>query len=430
MTRGSPSAKPGFPSSGDPPSDPGHEPNTDPASRTIRELEQSVASLAESELEHLRELALLNRLADLLSLRRGVEEVLEHGLKEARQIMDASRVWIAELDRDGGPVRWRCLGGEAADRPIEAEDMAERLIRERPVQPLATPGYAPEAECLYIGLPISGAQHLVGALICRCEDFAAATSAPRQRLLTSFAHQVGAGCESALLFEDLGKLVVDVVISFAEAIESRDPYTGGHSLRVTAYALAIGEAVGVSDREMSVLRLGGLLHDVGKVGVPDAVLRKPGKLSDEEFAIIQQHPAIGDRIIAHVPQLGLTRWIVRHHHERFDGRGYPDGLGGEEIDRLARITAVADTFDAMTSDRPYRKGLAPETAREEISRHAGTQFDPELAAAFVRLSDRRLAEAVEAQERWRTADRGADVQQLLDVLSAAASPESGKEAAA
>lgn len=388
----------------------------------IRELEDSVASLAESELEHLRELALLNRLADLLSLRRGSDEVLQHGLSEAQQILDASEVWIAEPPRADQPAQWHALrSSEAEARPAEVVDMVERIHEEVPDQPLAMPGYAPEEECLYVGLPIRGAQQLVGALVCRCDDIATATNAPRLRLLTSFAHQMGAGCESAMLFENLGKLVVDVVISFADAIESRDPYTGGHSLRVTAYSLALGKALGVGERELSLLRLGGLLHDIGKVGIPDAVLRKPGRLTDTEFAVIQQHPVIGDRIVAHVPQLNLTRDIVRHHHERFDGRGYPDGLAGDDIPRLARIAAIADTFDAMTSDRPYRAGLAFNVAREEIVRCAGTQFDPAMTPAFAALDDEQLHAAVAEQEQWQSTDRSQDVRQLLDVLPASQS---------
>jgi HD-GYP domain-containing protein (c-di-GMP phosphodiesterase class II) len=132
----------------------------------------------------------------------------------------------------------------------------------------------------------------------------------------------------------------------------------------------------------------GTLHDVGKIGVPDAVLQKPGRLEPEEFRLMQTHSVLGEQIVSRVPQLAELLSGVRHHHERYDGRGYPDGLAGEAIPKIARYLAVADTFDAMTSDRPYRKGLPVETALAEIEANAGTQFDPMLARAFARMMRR------------------------------------------
>ena len=129
----------------------------------------------------------------------------------------------------------------------------------------------------------------------------------------------------------------------------------------------------------------GTLHDVGKIGVPDEILKKTGKLTDAEFAMVKLHPELGERIVSQIPQLKETLTGIRNHHERWDGRGYPDGLAGEQIPILARILAVADTFDAMTSDRPYRPGMPIGRALDEIERGAGTQFDPEYAIRFVEL---------------------------------------------
>ena len=138
----------------------------------------------------------------------------------------------------------------------------------------------------------------------------------------------------------------------------------------------LAKVVGLSETEIDLIFTTGTLHDVGKIGVPDAVLKKPGRLDDEERAIMETHPVLGEVIVKKAPQLAATLPGVRSHHERWDGKGYPDRLAGDDIPLLARILALADTFDAMTSDRPYRKGLTFETALEEVEKCSGTQFDP------------------------------------------------------
>jgi diguanylate cyclase (GGDEF)-like protein len=172
--------------------------------------------------------------------------------------------------------------------------------------------------------------------------------------------------------------------ALAAAVDAKDSYTRGHSRRVAEYASSLAKYIGVSQAEQELIYTTGTLHDVGKIGVPDSILNKPGRLTDDERIIMETHPALGEVIVRKAPALAAALPGVRHHHERWDGKGYPDGLSGEEIPRLARFLAVADTFDAMTSDRPYRKGLPHEVALGEISKGAGTQFDPELAEAFVR----------------------------------------------
>lgn len=173
--------------------------------------------------------------------------------------------------------------------------------------------------------------------------------------------------------------------ALAAAVDAKDPYTQGHSQRVADYATALARHVGASQPELDLLHTTGTLHDVGKIGVPDAILKKPGRLDDEERAIMETHPVLGEVIVRKAPQLAATLPGVRHHHERWDGKGYPDGLAGEAIPLMARYLALADTFDAMTSDRPYRKGLSLEIALTEIRKGAGTQFDPDLAPAFIEL---------------------------------------------
>ncbi|MBV9773671.1 MAG: response regulator [Gemmatimonadetes bacterium] len=170
--------------------------------------------------------------------------------------------------------------------------------------------------------------------------------------------------------------------ALAAAVEAKDPYTAGHATRVTAYAMSMAEQVGGID--LLRFRLAGDLHDVGKIGVPDTVLNKPGRLTDEEMALVQKHPEVGARILEPLIDDPMALGVVRWHHERWDGRGYPDGLAGDRIPLAARVLAVADTLDAMTSHRAYRRGLPLADAVEEIRRCAGTQFDPAVVAVFER----------------------------------------------
>ncbi len=187
---------------------------------------------------------------------------------------------------------------------------------------------------------------------------------------------------------ELEEAYFHTVKALAAAIEARDPYTGGHVERVAEYAVAIARELGWTEDRIAVVRLGAALHDVGKIGVDDAILRKPASLSEQEWALMRMHPEIGARLLQNVPFLLPYTPVVLHHQERWDGKGYPHGLSGEQIPAEARVVAVADAFDAMTTTRPYRAALPEEAALEEIQRHAGSQFDPEAAAAFLHLRRR------------------------------------------
>jgi HD-GYP domain-containing protein (c-di-GMP phosphodiesterase class II) len=196
--------------------------------------------------------------------------------------------------------------------------------------------------------------------------------------------------QGALLPSDLNAVegqdvVIQAVTALAQAVELRDKYTGGHTQRVTNYALLMAERLGLSPAECRVLQVGVPLHDIGKIGVDDAVLRKAGALDREEFQSMRSHTVRGASILAGIPGLAPVLPIVRSHHERWDGRGYPDGLVGEAIPLLARVVSIADAFDAMTSDRPYRKSLPLGQAFAEIAAGSGSQFDPRCVAAFLAL---------------------------------------------
>lgn len=191
----------------------------------------------------------------------------------------------------------------------------------------------------------------------------------------------------SLILKDLKELFYKTIKSIASALDSKDPYTHGHSLRVTLYSLILAKGIGLDDKLLEEIETAGLLHDIGKIAIPQNILCKPGKLTDEEFAVMKLHPNNSERLILSIKKLaGISSWL-KAHHERWDGRGYPDGLRGEEIPLSSRIVAIADTYDAMTSTRSYRMALDHSVAIEEIKKCAGSQFDPYLAEKFIEFQD-------------------------------------------
>ncbi|MBW1808997.1 MAG: GAF domain-containing protein [Deltaproteobacteria bacterium] len=203
-------------------------------------------------------------------------------------------------------------------------------------------------------------------------------------LLVVLADQVAVALENARLFEQLQGTFLETSEALAEAIELRDAYTGGHTRRVTEYSMATGRQLKLKANELEKLRMAAILHDIGKLGVDDRVLRKPGRLDNDEFAQMKKHPRLGAEILKNVHYLMSVLPGIRSHHERTDGKGYPDSLNGKQIPLIARIIAVADTYDAMTSDRPYREGLDKKIAIQEIVDCSGAQFDPKVVTAFLK----------------------------------------------
>ncbi|GAB4277433.1 MAG: hypothetical protein Kow0029_20100 [Candidatus Rifleibacteriota bacterium] len=217
-------------------------------------------------------------------------------------------------------------------------------------------------------------------------------------MLENVANQAVSAIENARLYENIQKVYLSTIEVLATAIDAKDPYTQGHSRRVTQYSVAIAEELNLTRKEIENVRYAGLLHDVGKIGIKDSIIRKPGRLTDEEYAIIKKHPAIGAKILKPVDFLADKIPGVLHHHEYYDGRGYPDHLTGESIPLDGRIICVADAFDAMTTNRPYRKGLTVKTAIGELQKFSGKQFDPVCVEAFLRAFDKKLFQYFEKIE--------------------------------
>jgi len=203
------------------------------------------------------------------------------------------------------------------------------------------------------------------------------------QLLESLSNQVAIAIENAMLYEKMRLNFYQTAEALAEAIDFRDLYTGGHSKRVAEFSVTISRELGHEGNFIDDIKLAAVLHDIGKIGIDDCILRKQGKLNDEEYDIMKLHPEIGYQILSHIEDLKDVTLGIRHHHEKFDGSGYPMGLKEYEVPEIARIIAVADTFDAITSTRPYRKAQSIEFAIKELNEWSGKQFDPKIVDAFM-----------------------------------------------
>lgn len=204
-------------------------------------------------------------------------------------------------------------------------------------------------------------------------------------MLQSICNSAGIGLDNARLFRELQNTYLSTVKALVSIIEAKDPYTKGHTERVADFSVALGKKMDLSKDDIRDVAFGAVLHDIGKLVVYERILNKPGSLDEDEWEVLKEHPLIGASIIENMEFLAGTVALVRHHHESYDGNGYPDGLKGDDIPIGARIIAVADSYDAMTTDRPYRKALDRETARERLRNQAGVQFDPDVVEAFIEL---------------------------------------------
>lgn len=208
------------------------------------------------------------------------------------------------------------------------------------------------------------------------------------RFLKGIAAEAAIALNSAKLYEELQQSYIKTITVLASTIDAKDPYTLRHSENVTKFSLAIAQEMNLAQVEIETLRIASLLHDIGKIAIRDGVLSKPSKLTDEEFVEIQKHAAKGEEILNEVPFLKKASLLVRHHHEWFNGsRGYPDKISGHQIELGARIIGVADSLDAMISDRPYRKALTITEACAELNKNSGTQFDPEIVRVFMKIME-------------------------------------------
>lgn len=273
----------------------------------------------------------------------------------------------------GGLMGWILRNHE----PLLINDTETEELPEKPLYTILT-GRS------YLGVPLLVHDSLVGAMIVQAEA-PNAFAENDSRVLESLASQVAIALENAQLYEELEESFVQTVLALANAMDARDNYTRDHSQRISLLAVEVGRALGFSDKELENLRWAGLLHDIGKIGVPDDILLKPDTLTDEEYEIIKQHPVLGANILEPVKKLVNVAPLVRGHQEWYNGGGYPDGLAGEDIPRGARILSVVDSYIAMTDERVYRSARSHDEALRELINLKGVQFDPEVVDTFVKL---------------------------------------------
>lgn len=279
------------------------------------------------------------------------------------------KFWQRGFFRDG--ARWVM---EKED-PLVAEG-------ENPLPPGIETSLPPELKsCIFF--PLKTAKRMLGVLTLVRNKEREAFSNVDLEIVNVLASQASISIENVRLYQSIRDNYLKTILAFALAVEAKDRYTHGHSEKVMKYTVVLAKQLGMSDSEIEHVKYAGLLHDIGKIGVSEAILNKPSRLTDDEFREIKKHPELGARIIADVPFLKTLVPEVQHHHEFYDGRGYPEGLAGENVPFGARILGVADAFEAMTSDRPYRKSLSLETAIGILKEQKGKQFDPRVVDAFL-----------------------------------------------
>ncbi len=350
--------------------------------------------------QKLSQLNTLMELSALINSTLSTVEVRKRTIEAATRLVDAETGSLLFIDESSGDLYFDVALGEKGDR-IKTIRLAKGqgiagwvAVHGEPVvinDVQKDPRFFKEADRKsefetrsMICLPVLLKGKPVGVLEAINKRTGAAFTYDDMQLLTALSNQVAVAIENARLYDELRETFYATVHALAETIEKRDPYTGGHTKRVMEYSLAIGRAMGLSHKEMTDLRLASILHDIGKIGISDRILLKNDHLTFEEYNAIIMHPVYGAEILNHIRQLKDIIPGVKSHHERFDGSGYPEGLKGKMIPLVARIIAVADTFDAMTTDRPYRRGLSAEEAIEELKMKAGSQFDLDVVDAFVK----------------------------------------------
>lgn len=374
----------------------------DPGKVTM--LKAGVESTDESVRRAHRDLATIYGVTNAVNAQEDFRELADTLAQTVMDVLEADRAVVLLRDRRDGSTEPVAARDRDVEGPVSNPRVSRTVLSEvvsKGVSYFST--NVPEDDRFAAGgsliiqrvksvmcAPLLALGEVVGALYVDSRSSRDAFGKSDIELLVAIGNQAGVALQRARLLSDLDNLFFSTIRSLVRAVDVKDGYTHGHSERVTAFALKLAGELGLSRHEREIVQLAGLLHDIGKIGVPESVLNKAGDLTDEEFEQMKLHPVHGAEIVSsiespHVPEIASA---IRHHHERWDGSGYPEGLAGDRIPLIARILSIADAFDAMTSDRPYHKGVSMDRAVEIARDCSGTQFAPELAQGLVRLHER------------------------------------------
>jgi putative nucleotidyltransferase with HDIG domain len=353
----------------------------------------------EEKMWYEEELAFLFRLNESISLALEKSSIARHLVEEVMRFMNTNSCVLFLVDEASGDLRVESSAG-ARTEPLKdffllkGESITGKvlsgkepllindLIRNSYYSSINRETYLGNA---FISVPLLLKGQPIGALNVTAKKTGSAFGKRDEELLVNVARMGASAFANLRLHEQIQEDYLKTITALALILDARDPYTKRHSENVTRYSVAIARRMGFSFAEVEIIRRAALLHDIGKIGIRDDILLKPGKLTSEEFEQIKIHPVKSQEIVESLPFLKEVAVLVRHHHERYDGKGYPDGKTGEEIELGARILAVSDSFDAMTTDRPYRKRFTLEVAKSELVRCQGSQFDPKIVDNFVAI---------------------------------------------
>ncbi|MGB9680101.1 MAG: HD domain-containing phosphohydrolase [Thermoanaerobacteraceae bacterium] len=361
-------------------------------SRDITQMYTAKRQIAEKN----KEILAIGDVGRILTSGTNTKEVLGKILDKIADILHSPLCVIRMHDKNQNVFDLLMAGGELKDYPVlkrlilDNEDVnllvgsKEIIIKDLDdlmYDDKMTPVFREKEAYSLIIVPIISRNETIGTL----NVWVSSGTVKNMSLMRSIASSVSVAIENSNLYEELKQWYVKTIEAIAYAVEAKDLYTKGHSIRVSQYAMLLGESMGLSSDKIEQLRIAGILHDVGKIGISDLILLKSGKLTEEEYNVIKTHPEIARKILS---PIGFPKEImdaISKHHERYDGKGYPYGIKGEEISIEAAILCLVDSFDAMTSDRAYKKGVSVDDAIDEILKNKGTQFNPEVVDAFISL---------------------------------------------
>ncbi len=343
----------------------------------------------------------LLRVSQSLSTSLEIEEVLYKAMEHVERVCKAEASSIWEIDHEKKELFFRVIRGENVGKIRQMrlkigdgiagyvakykKTLMVNDVRKSPYWDEAFDVESSFQSRSILAVPLVIGRKVIGVIeLLNKRDGKGFTQRDKESLL-ALSGPIAIALDNARLYEEKKELFIQTSFALAIAIEKRDPYTGGHTKRVLDYSLHIGKSLGLRGKELEGLKISAILHDIGKIGIPDSILAKPTALTEREFKKIQEHPVIGAEILGGISGMERIAKTIKHHHERWDGKGYPENLEGNEIPLWSRIIAVADTFDALTTSRPYRKKINEKEALEEIERNINKQFCPDCGKAFLKI---------------------------------------------